>query len=200
MEALAAGTEDGKERREKVCRITTKYPEPVTEAPPVMNGHAVKPEHLTAPTELDLPSTIQPQPQPQLAPTQQELSKPEETAAEEEKAVVQEGKLIPASRPEPVTFVTATEGVETLNEKTENLTLNGSANGNGNAPYKTITANLLDPNVKSDEGKAAGTEAAHEKHELHESATPALGTGVEEPPRKSLEENLVQKFKETIRV
>ncbi len=166
MEALAAGTEGGKERREKVCRITTTYPEPVTQAAPVMNGHAVKADYLTAPTEVDLPSTIHSQAPPIL----REPSNPKEGTAEAEleaeNAVVQEGKLIPASRPEPVTFVTASESVETLNEKTENLALNGSANGNGKAPHKTAIANLLDPslNIEKEKGvEAIGAEDANQK-------------------------------------
>jgi CRAL/TRIO domain len=164
LEALAVGAEGGKERLEKVCKISTKYPDPVTEAAPVMNGHAVKPEYLSAPTEIDLPSTLH-----QAKSPHQESSKPENGKVEaeeggEEKAVVQEGKLIPASRPEPVTFVTAAEGVETLNEKTENLALNGHAKGpveNGNGPHKTATANLLDPNVAPEVGKT-GTEDSDE--------------------------------------
>lgn len=176
LEALAAGAEGGKERMEKVCRISTTYPEPVTEAALIMNGHAVKPEHLSAPTEIDLPSTLHAQAQPM----EPEAGKSEAEGEGEESAVVQEGKLIPASRPEPVTFVTAAEEVETLNEKTENLALNGQAKRpleNGNGPHKTATANLLDPSVQSEgAGVMVGTEDAHQYHAASD-ADPAVGGG-----------------------
>lgn len=183
MEALAVGAEGGKERNEKVCKIETKFPETATE----MNGHAnhvLKKEMLTAPTETDLPSTLQTQ---SLQVPGQQQSK--EVAEEEPKAeadggnlVVQEGKLIPASRPEPVTFVTATEGVETndtLNEKTGNLALNG--NGEAKGPHQTKTANLLDPNVAvTGVNGDVATEDAHQHHSASDITDPAVGGGVEE--------------------
>jgi hypothetical protein len=203
MEALAAGTEAGKDRREKICRISTTYPKPVTEVPPVMNGHAVKPEYLTAPTEVDLPSTLHSQLQSQPPLTQQE---PLENGNEEgegegegeKKAVVQEGKLIPASRPEPVSFVTASEGVETLNEKTENLSLNGNANGNRNPPRKTTSAKPSDPAITAANGEKVLN--ADQNHGLSNTTAPAVGGGVDELGRKSHEGELGQKVKETIKL
>ncbi|KAE9371627.1 CRAL/TRIO domain-containing protein [Stipitochalara longipes BDJ] len=171
MEALAVGAEGGKLRREKVCRISTQFPVTATE----MNGHAnpaLKKEMLTAPTEVDLPSTLQAE-----IPLRQEPSKPatEARGAEGENVAVQEGTLIPASRPEPVTFVTAAEGVETLNEKTGNLALNGEAKG----PHQTKTANLLDPAVAVN-GNGVGKEDAH----VHlEAGKQAVGGGVEDADR-----------------
>jgi hypothetical protein len=170
MEALAVGAEGPKERREKVCKISTQYPESATE----MNGHAdlVKKEQLTAPTETDLPSTIHAQPQP-------DPPVPAQTSNEEantESPVIQEGTLIPASRPEPVTFVTASETLSTLNEKTGNLTLNGEARG----PHKTATANLLDPNITLPENGNGTVEATENAHELG-AKEEDVGGGVEEP-------------------
>jgi hypothetical protein len=164
MEALAVGAEGGKERREKVCRIATQFPVSATDT--VTNGHAnpLLKEMLTAPTEVDLPSTIQ------ASSLQQEPSKPAEA-----EVAVQEGTLIPASRPEPVTFVTAAEGIETLNEKTDTLALNGEAKG----PHQTKTANLLDPSVAVN-GNAVGTEDAHQHVEKGQKA---VGGGVEEADR-----------------
>jgi hypothetical protein len=157
MEAIAVGAEEGKVRREKVCRIETRFPEIATE----MNGHAdsvaIRKEMLTAPTETDLPSTLQ----SEAPPAQPEPAKVEGEGKAEvngEQPVVQEGKLIPASRPEPVTFVTATEGVDTLNEKTGNLALNG--NGEPKGPHQTKTATLLDPAVAVN-GTEVGKEDAH---------------------------------------
>jgi len=146
MQAIAVGAEGGKERRAKVCRIETRFPVTAAE----MNGHLepatkeptkeiVTKDMLTAPTEVDLPSTLQPE------------------NPEEQKLAIQEGALIPASRPEPVTFVTATEGIEKidLNEKT--------ALANGEAGHQTRAANLLDPNIAvngNGNGKAGGLEGA----------------------------------------
>jgi len=44
----------------------------------------------------------------------------------ETKAVVQAGELVPESRPEPVTFVTANEGLEDLTLKENTAQLNGA--------------------------------------------------------------------------
>jgi hypothetical protein len=198
MEAIAVGAEGGKERREKVCRIETRFPETTTE----MNGHAdpvaIRKEMLTAPTETDLPSTLQseaPSSQPKTSKTEEE-GKPEVNG---EQPVVQEGKLIPASRPEPVTFITATEGVDTLNEKTGNLTLNG--NGEANGPHQTKTANLLDPAVTVN--KNVATENAHVHHEAG-GKVDAVGGGVEEADKAQMSENhdrgLVEKVKEQVEI
>jgi hypothetical protein len=201
MEALAVGAEGGKERREKICTISTKYPETATE----MNGHAdpvaVRKELLTAPTETDLPSTIQ----KETPASQSEPAKAEEEGKSEvngEQPVVQGGKLIPASRPEPVTFATATEGVDTLNEKTENLALNG--NGEAKGPHQTKTANLLDPSLSTN-GDVA-TENAHQHHAASDVADAAVGGGVEEADKAHTSENhagsggLVEKMKEQVGV
>jgi hypothetical protein len=201
MEALAVGAEGGKERREKICRIETKFPEMAVE----MNGHVgvVKKEQLTAPTETDLPSTLL------QVPGQQQL-KEQGKAEGEETVTIQEGTLIPASRPEPISFVTASEGIDTLNEKAGDLALNGEAkcpkeNGNINGPHQTATANLLDPSVPAN-GKTLETENAHQHHAAGDVTDPAGGGGVEEADKAHSSENhdggvgLVEKVKEKIGV
>jgi hypothetical protein len=190
MEALAVGAEGGNERREKVCRLETRFPETAVE----INGHAdpvaIKKEMLTAPTETDLPSTLlqvpgQPQPQGEV--------KEEGKAEGEEKVVIQEGALIPASRPEPVSFVTATEGIDTLNEKTDNLALNGgieSPKENGNGPHQTTTANLLDSSVALN-GKAASDSAVgtgvEEADKAHKNGSQDVGGGMVEQAKETIE-------------
>ncbi len=155
---------------EEICTISTQYPATATE----INGHAepvlVRKELLTAPTETDLPSTID----EEALSSQTEPAKASDDAYTEgnEAPIVQEGKLIPASRPEPVTFVTATEGVDTLNEKTGNLALNG------NGPHQARCANQLDPNLATN-GDVA-TENAHQHHSAGDVTDPAVGGGVEE--------------------
>ena len=163
MEAVAVGAQGGKERREKVCKISTTFPATATE----MNGHAeatkvpLSKDLLTAPTEVDLPSTLHSETTP---------SKPAEEEPKEEQVAVQAGALIPATRPEPVTFVTATEGIEKieLNEKTPFP--------NGEAKHQTRAANLLDPALANGVGK----EDAHQNHAASDKSDPAVGGGVEE--------------------
>jgi hypothetical protein len=161
IKAIAVGsTEGGKERREDVCVVKKELPPLASESStsePVKaetaNGHlaapgagvaTLRPELLTAPTETDLPSTIhEPTPTTALEPE----PKSEETKEKvEEKKEVQEGELVPPTRPEPQTFVTAHEGVETLKD----LSLDEKSNGGG--PHQTMTANLLDPNLHVGEG------------------------------------------------
>jgi len=195
MRAVAVGSEGGKQRSEKICKLSTQYPATATE----MNGHAepvlARKELLTAPTETDLPSTIH----QEALPSQTEPAKASDDANTEVNGapIVQEGRLIPASRPEPVTFVTATEGVDTLNEKTGNLTLIG------NGPHQTRTANLLDPNLAPN-GDVA-TENAHQHHSAGDVTDPAVGGGVEEADAAHTSTNhragrLAEKVKEKVRI
>ena len=138
IEALAVGSVGEKERREVVCTVRRTLPE-IQNKDEVTNGHAaanlevlttqLRPELLRAPTETEAPS--------EPAPTQNDSSA-------SSKAEVQEGELVPASGPEPVTFATAHEGVQSLslNEKSGNE-MKGFATG----PRETIAANRLDPNL-----------------------------------------------------
>lgn len=140
IKAYAVGTEGGKERKEDVCVVTKVLPptaeetasKAIPEPASTANGHLAPPggvltaEHLTAPTETDLPSTIT-----QDAPSESQAPVPKAEPTEEKKEV-QDGELVPPSRPQPQTFVTATEGL-TLSEKER--------------PHETETANRLDPNL-----------------------------------------------------
>jgi hypothetical protein len=157
MEAIAVGSVEKIERNEKVCTVTKLFAE--KEDVIELNGHATvgteKQHHESAPAAEVIAPTI---------------SEPSGT----EEPVVQEGEVIPASRPEPVSFVTAHEGLNplSLNEKSEPL-----LNGNITGPHSTLTANLLDPNVNPiSEEVAESKEDAHTHHE----SDPAKGGGVEE--------------------
>lgn len=142
LKAIAVGsTEGGKERREDVCVLTRTLPSrPSTAASKSegkLNGHAVEPELVSAAVAVES--------RPELldAPTEEENS-------ESEKAEVQEGNLVPASRPEPTTFHTASEG---LPKAVEGLDLNEKVNGETlGEPHATKTANLLDPKLPVGEG------------------------------------------------
>jgi hypothetical protein len=158
MEAIAVGSVEKVERNEKVCTVTKLLGE--KEEVIEMNGHATtgtaeKQHHESAPAaaeDIPLPPTVS-------EPTSEE-------------PVVQEGEVIPASRPEPVAFVTAHEGLNglSLNEKSEPL-----LNGNITGPHSTLTANLLDPNVNP-VSEVLSTEDAH----THDKSDAATGGGVEE--------------------
>jgi hypothetical protein len=145
MEAIAVGSIEKVERNEKVCTVTKLLGE--KEDIIGMNGHATagteKQHHESAPAATEnIPPTT---------------SEPNGT----EEPVVQEGEVIPASRPEPVSFVTAHEGLNTLNEKSEPL-----LNGNITGPHSTLTSNLLDPNVNP---------VAEDDAHTHYEADPATG-------------------------
>ena len=175
MEAIAVGSSAGKERRERICTITKMLAE--TEVTDGMNGHATasaegtkkhpetRPEFLSVPTAHDGVPTqaqtqMQTQTQPQAQPESESMREPKtETEAKTngtnptmtesgEQIEVQEGDLVPASRPEPVRFVTASDGLEslTLNEKSGGV-LDDDGQGKVMGPHLTQTANLLDPNV-----------------------------------------------------
>jgi hypothetical protein len=158
MEAIAVGSVEKVERNEKACTVTKLLGE--KEVVIGMNGYATagteKQHHESTPAATEvIPPTI---------------SEPNGT----EEPVVQEGEIIPASRPEPVSFVTAHEGLNTLslNEKSEPL-----LDGNITGPHSTLTANLLDPNVNPiSEEVPESKEDAH----THYESDPATGGGVEE--------------------
>lgn len=138
IEALAVGSVGEKERREDICTVARRLPE-IENKDEVTNGHAA--------ANFEVP-TIQLRSELLRAPTETEtLSEPVPTqnnSSASSKAEVQEGELVPASGPEPVTFVTAHEGVQSLslNEKSGNE-MNGFATG----PHETMIANRLDPNL-----------------------------------------------------
>lgn len=164
IKALAVGSVNGTERREGVCTVTKALKDDEDLKGANGSASAIRPELLRAPTAA--PSEAE------------EPEKPrkvieEELKAEDVPVVVQEGELVPATRPEPVSFVTASQDIETLslNEKSGNLE-------RSNAPHVTHTANLLDPNLKLD--GAADSEDGHKHHEASDKSNPAVGGGVQE--------------------
>lgn len=191
IKALAVGSEGKKERNEEVCVVTTTY----TEA---MNGHAIKepesekvnqipasrPDFLTVPGGIENVDTEPSSPvAPSMATTEAESELEEEKLLlpEGETPVIQDGEVVPASRPEPVSFVTATEGVKTLSldAKSGNVP-NGSIvkNGEVKVPHLTDTAHLLDPNLNLGEGELKTEDAS--KHVAEpEKAVGAGGEGAD---------------------
>jgi hypothetical protein len=158
IELKTSGSVDKKEREELVCKIKkTFHDNDVSETPnlaPVAG--AIRTGHVHVPTATDevsnveqkeaLPAANGSAPELKSAPAPEVLAATSslEPATEVSDVVVQEGEIIPAVRPEPTTFHSATEDLATLsiNEKVE-APLNGSANG----PHQTLAANLLDPAV-----------------------------------------------------
>jgi hypothetical protein len=133
MEALAVGSVDEKERNEKVC-VVKKLLGENEEMPSgqTMNGHARSTQE-TLGEDLRTVSTAAPSVANTVAEanTNVTVTAPAEQAPAAEPSVavaVQEGEVVPASRPEPMSFVTASEGLNTLslNEKVENIP-NGTA-------------------------------------------------------------------------
>jgi hypothetical protein len=149
MEALAVGSVDEKERREKVCVVKKLLGD---DEDPVggenMNGHA-KPTYDTLGEDLHTVPTAA----PSVATTEAEananvtVTAPPQAEHKKEEGptpvAVQEGELIPASRPEPVNFVTASEklGTLSLNEKTGNIP-NGTAHV-GDAESKAVSSHSV---------------------------------------------------------
>jgi hypothetical protein len=135
MEALAVGTVDEKERKEKVCVVKKLLgdEEDLIGSGQGMNGFAKSNQDTLGEDLKTVPTAA-----PSVANMEAEsnanvtVTAPTDTApakeAEGTPVVVQEGGLVPASRPEPVSFVTASDGLNTLslNEKTGNIP-NGTA-------------------------------------------------------------------------
>jgi len=105
IEAIAVGSINGEERQEQVCSVKKTLKEPFNDTP---NGHVTSVAGVTHEKYLNVPTG--PTGAPSIADTETETINTDPALA------VQEGELVPASRPEPVTFVTATENL-TLNEK-----------------------------------------------------------------------------------
>lgn len=162
IELKAAGSVDKKDRNETVCKLKkTVHDNDVSEKPvdlPVAG--VVRPELLSMPTAKDsVPLAAE---ETALLASNEEstaaLAVPETLvtdanseavaststpAPSSEEKVVQDGEVIAASRPEPVTFVSAAENLNTLSLDEKLPTVNGTATG----PHKTDAANLLDPAV-----------------------------------------------------
>jgi hypothetical protein len=137
IEAIAVGSQNGVERNEKVGTMTKALKDDEDLKGANGNARAIKPELFRAPTAA--PSDIEAPIETKAEPKEELKEKPKEDAS----PVVQEGELVPATRPEPVSFVTASQGIEamSLNEKSGNLS-------DSTGPHATQTANLLDPSVK----------------------------------------------------
>jgi len=114
IEAIAVGTTNGVERQEQVCTVRKTLQDHIDETP---NGHVTSGADVAHEKYLNVPTG--PTGAPSIADTETETINTDPALA------VQEGELVPASRPEPVTFVTATENL-TLNEKAGTLT-NGTS-------------------------------------------------------------------------
>jgi hypothetical protein len=169
MEALAVGTVDEMERKEKVCTVKKLLGE---DEDPVggeiaMNGHAKGPDTLgeglrTVPTAAPSVATTEAETNPNVS-----VTAPVEPAKAEglTPVAVQEGQLVSTSRPEPVSFVTATEGLDTLslNEKTGNV-----PNGTAHLPTaeKAVSANNTPtPVAPAEKIQSSGTAVNDKKSE-----------------------------------
>jgi hypothetical protein len=158
MKAIAVGSIGEKQRNEEIC-ILTRHLEPIAEG---SNGNAeaggikaTRPELLSVPTatnSVNDVSGVSLVPEPTTKPVAE--PKPTKYTSgvklelnDQEKASTQEGKLVPASRPDPVNFVTASEGIQTLSlsEKAGDL-----ANGT-DSPHQTVTATKLDLDLEAKE-------------------------------------------------
>lgn len=177
IECMAVGTQAGKQRKEGVCTVTKTYQEEAVtkDGDDLTAPRAIRPELLQVPTatpsladlsasSTDLTKSAPPMPE----------SKQESAAVPK---VVQDGEIVPATRPEPVSFVTAQQGIETisLNEKGDLI----ERDANGTQPHTTAAANLLDPALKLDGAADIPLESAH-VHDEPTDKTPAVGGGVEE--------------------
>ena len=169
MEALAVGTVDEKERKEKVCTVKKllRDDEDLAGGEMAMNGHAKGKDTLgeelrTVPTAAPSVATTEVETNPNVS-----VTAPVEPVKAEAipPLAVQEGKLVTTSGPEPVSSATATEGLHTLslNEKTGTV-----PNGTAHLPTaeKAVSANTPPTPV-----------AAADK--IHSEGTAADGKGTE---------------------
>lgn len=151
MRAIAAGSSNKEERKVTVCTIFKSPAEASTAA----NGHAVGSQGNGKATEGGSESTdatFATAGTGAAAVAMAESPKAETETPKEPEAthVVEGGKLVPASRPEPVSFHTAPEGLSqlSLSEKSEHVVPS-------EGPHSITTANLSDPNVNLDNGATA---------------------------------------------
>jgi hypothetical protein len=154
IKAIATGSfaEGGKERHDEICVVTNNLPDiqptPETieeEKSSTDTPRLLRPELLTAPTETDLPQSASDIVVPEGA-SESHFQALDGTATPDGPVDVQDGELVPPSRPEPKTFITASEGGPEIKDLSleEKATPNGSATGG----YQTKAGALLDPNVK----------------------------------------------------
>jgi hypothetical protein len=166
IEAIARGSVDEKERNEGVCIVKKMLRD--DEDREVMNGHATTGTENTKPEPklLPVPGSVlltAPTVPPSPATSTANLNAPQPAMPEVEKVVVQGGEVVPESRPEFQSFVTAHEGLNglTLNEKAGNLT-NGSA-----GPHTADIANEIDPTMNLNGSRELeNAPVHHEKKEM----------------------------------
>ena len=159
--AIARGSINEKERNEEVCVVKKLLGDDEDKDTRLGNGNAASGLEDRAPDTVVIPAPL-PQPEsvilnaPTAAPSPNastvNLAAPairEPLPAKEEPKVIQAGEVIPESRPQLESFVTAQEGINqlTLAETTGNVA-NGSA-----APHVTAIANKIDPAVNADNSK-----------------------------------------------
>lgn len=167
IELKAVGTINGKQRRENIAFLPKKVQlaslednsRPTTSA----TNQSVAKENgthssnsLAVPTQQYGHSSRSSEFEEPVEPTEAEYAAADAKAVAEGRTAVQEGEIIPASRPEPVSFVTARDDLKnlSLDDVKKNL-----PNGTGGphvvaaeeaGPHKIAIANVLDPAVNTD--------------------------------------------------
>lgn len=167
IKAIAAGSIGEKQRHEEVCTVT-RVLEPTAEA--LSTGltegeglRATRPELLSVPTATNsinenmgtpietytsrtpvIPGETTPSSDSSI-----ESSDVNVKVNDHEQLAVQDGKVIPATRPEPVNFVTASEGIQTLSlsEKSLSEQPGNLFNGTPTEQPQTDNANKQDPHI-----------------------------------------------------
>ena len=164
IKAIAVGSVGEKQRQEEVCTVTRQLTPLVAESSISYADEggflAARPELLHVPTAtnsinetLGTPIETHMSRVSTHAPgaTPESVTPPSEASGDtsgvtleingKSEIAVQDGKLVPASRPEPIHFVTASEGIQTLS-------MNDKPGNQSSEPPVTTTANVLDPNIE----------------------------------------------------
>jgi hypothetical protein len=163
MEALAVGTVNEKQRKEKVCTVKKLIGEAHLPVGAAQNGHAKGAETLGE--DLKMAPTAAPslvgdaETNPNVS-----VTAPAEEARSEGPVAVEAGELVPVSRPEPVSFVTANDGLNTLslNEKPAEVPNGTAAVGekatvgtDGGAPVAVLPAETVESDGKAVDEKGS---------------------------------------------
>lgn len=156
IELEAVGSVDKKERREVVCKL--RKPESDHVYSEKQNGQALtgvtpqrtelRPDLLRAPTEKeDVPVVAVPGEVPDVK--AETHAAPMTEAANPEPKVVEAGELVLESRPEPVSFVTAKDNLNTLSQNDKRPIENVSEiNGIPSESHDTATGKPLEAEAK----------------------------------------------------
>lgn len=155
IELKAVGSVDGTERHETICTLKKTLKPEDDIATNEDESKVPKSEFLTVPNITTTMSHGNSDTENR-SENGESIAPSEAPTETSEVKAIEEGELVPASRPEPKTFVTASDGLKTLsleeNEKLEALPV--TANGTTGGPHLTATANALDPAVKVTEASA----------------------------------------------